>query len=414
MGPAIPAFFEFAWFAIYAMIISLLVYSIYNLWVFAKDNWCGYDPAPGEQHQKYCGSAWKFYFSQANKTEFEIDYVERILYMVNWCLLLALKLYFVRVMLRLDMHLDEKMIEITDYTVEIRDLPVKLTAMDLIHFFDGKAVYSAELNQTLSVKPVAVNYVFSDTELLTKQDEAVKRSLKQYGQFKVKGDLAGQDDQKSKFYERVGDLERSLELRYTMPFAEFDNMTHPAINFSGKAFLSFNSMIDCNAVIDQLAISGLPRVFYKYLGAIPKFFSYLEMGNHQKSEEGLKFYVLPARNPADVLWENQGLSALDHTIRGLASFFLTCLIIGASFGAAIGLKQWQGSVKSNWMASIVLTLVIKIFNAIFGEVTKYMIKFERPETRTMFHVLTFWRMSLVSSTDQVFFRELYYPLDRFE
>ena len=380
------------------MIISFLVYSIYNLYIFARDNWCNYDMMdPLTTHQIYCGNAWKFYFSQANKTEFEIDKIERALYILNWVALLALKIYYVRRMVRLDRRLDENMTEITDFTVEIRGLPSKLQAMDLIHYFDGRVLHSIDLGKDVTLVPKFANYVFSDTDdLITNQDLKIRRALKKYGEFKVKGMEIEKTEQKTIYFERVDQLEKNLEERYILPLAEFDTNVHSALNFTGKAFITFNTIIERNAVLDQMGISGIPKMFIKYLGVIPDFFDSLELGNHQSSENGgIEFFVLPARNPADILWENQGLSALNHTVRSLISATVTILLIGASFAAALGIKEWQSSVSKNWLASITLTLVLKIFNAIFSEATRYMIWFESPETKTQFNVLTFWRMSLV-------------------
>lgn len=396
LGPAIPAFFEFAVFSTIAMAISFCLYSIYNLIVFARDNWCGYDPAPGTQHVKYCGSAWKFYFSQANKKEFEIDWIERLLFFLNWLILLIFKNYFVRRLVNLDKKLDEHLTEVTDYTVEIRGLPERLHALDLFHVFSGKLLFSPELGRTVEINPKAANFVFSDAELIINQDVAIRRSLKKYGKFKTEGKNDLKEEQKQKFYERTLELERNLELRCTMPLNEDESYIHPSINFCGKVFLSFETMIQKNAVIYQMEMSGLAKTCYEYLGAIPSWISALGIGNQQSSDQGMQFYVLKSKNPADVIWENQGIGALNHTMRGLVSIFITTLIFGAALGAAIGLKAWQSSVTNNAIASIVLTLVIKIFSALFGEATKYMIRFERPETRTQLHVLTFWRMSLFS------------------
>lgn len=377
------------------MLISFLVYSIYNMVIAARDNWCSFDPAPGSQHNQFCGSAWKFYFSEANKSGFDLDMIERGLYVLNWFLLLGLKAYYIRVMVKLGHKLDENLTEITDYTVEVRGLPMNTNALDIMHFFEGKMLTSFELSHTIQVHPAGINYVFSDTNMLNRLDTDVRRSLKKYGMYKVQMLELEEVEQKEKFENRVVDMEKMIDLRYTMPLAPFDNINHPGLNFAGKGYLSFNTMVERNAVLENLQITGIPKFFYKYFGFVPETFSGFEWGNNQKLNDNVSFYILPPKNPADIIWENQGISAISHTLRRLLSAVISILIICLSFAAAVGIKRWQTQVKSNWLASIMLTIALQIFNAVFVQATFFMINFEKPETRTTYHTLSFWRMSLV-------------------
>ncbi len=146
----------------------------------------------------------------------------------------------------------------------------------------------------------------------------------------------------------------------------------------------------------KLSSESIDSSFFSHQ-PVPETFSGFEWGNNQKLNENVSFYILPPQNPQDIIWENQGISAISHTLRRMLSAVISILIICLSFASAVGIKKWQTSVQSNWYASIMLTIVLKIFNAVFAQATYIMINYEMPETRTTYHILTFWRMSLVIS-----------------
>lgn len=402
LSSSIPVYFDFGFFLLLAMTSSFLIYSIYNMVVFSRDNWCGFDPAAGTQHRPYCGSAWKFYFSWANKNDFVFDITERLLYVANVVVLYSLRVFFLRKMRVLQNELDDKIVEATDFAVELRGLDPSITSEEeILNYFRNALCQSEELRNTIRVNPVAVNFVFSETDTLTKQDDKIRKLLKQYGKASIKNFADKKESIKADYLREVQMGEAMVEHHYTVARLPNQAEQYRASNFCGEAYVFFNTMLEQKAVLNQMAITGLPKLAYKMLEEVPDCMSGSTWGGWQKLNEKNGFFVLEPEHPADIIWQNQGISAKSRTLRGLLSIVLTMVIFCASFWTVYGLKQWQVSVKKSFLASTTLTLVLKGFNFLFSFLTKYMIEFEKSETRTKMEVKKAWRLVLFGFVNSV-------------
>jgi hypothetical protein len=102
LGGATPFFFEFALFCTFCMLSTLFIYSLWACIRYASDNWCKY----GEKQNPMCGSAWRYYFSLVNKTEFDISITERGLFFLNILVMFLLRVITFRTSRNLERELD--------------------------------------------------------------------------------------------------------------------------------------------------------------------------------------------------------------------------------------------------------------------------------------------------------------------
>ena len=80
-----------------------------------------------------------------------------------------------------------------------------------------------------------------------------------------------------------------------------------------------------------------------------------------------KAYIRQAPEPEDIIWTNLGQSLGQIIKKKMITFFVTLVVIGASFAAVYGLSVVQTRVNKsnkNQYISILISLVISIFNII--------------------------------------------------
>lgn len=136
LGSALPGFFDFSKYLILSMLLSTLIFSIYTMINYSKQNWCGYE-TPDYSINK-CGAKWKFYLSWASVNDYSIDVTERVLYIVAMVVMYGLKIIYFRRFRKFEAKIDDLITDITDYTVELRGLPQDVTKKDIIEFFKSK------------------------------------------------------------------------------------------------------------------------------------------------------------------------------------------------------------------------------------------------------------------------------------
>jgi hypothetical protein len=104
-----------------------------------------------------------------------------------------------------------------------------------------------------------------------------------------------------------------------------------------------------------------------------------------------------APNPNDIKWNDLGVSMKTAITRRMITFFITIILLGASFGGILGLKvaQYKMSQDSNTndlnlsstkfrVISAVITVVIMVINFYLGKVIRLLTFLERHWTQTAF------------------------------
>jgi hypothetical protein len=72
-----------------------------------------------------------------------------------------------------------------------------------------------------------------------------------------------------------------------------------------------------------------------------------------------------APEPEDIVWENIGIPDCSIVLRKLLTYFVTVVLLGASFGIAYGLTMLQ-LTYSNAVLSIGISLSITVINIVIG------------------------------------------------
>lgn len=377
------------------MLFTMLIYSLWASISYAGDNWCQY----GANQSPYCGSAWKFYFSLVNKTEFEISLTERGLFLLTLLVLLILRVNTFRISRNLEKEMDEGIIDITDYTVELVGLPRNCNIREIFAFFQNMPMQSPDLKTTIAVTPRAINLLYSDIDILAHKDVELRKQLKDYGKYNLQQNLYLTDHAKHEFLGHLHEAEDLLNVQYPYPVDE-STLVYLDNKFCGKAYISFETQVERNAVMNQMGMNGLPAFANRFMGYIPGILADKENGNGQqlRKDQDTWFHVGFSKHPADIIWENQGLSSMSRLCRRIASAVLIVAIFAASFWTAFAIKKWQISYKQgNFWVSLALTGVLKLFNIVFSLAAEFTAKFEKPETKTLLGSTLVWRNTTVIS-----------------
>lgn len=180
LGTAAPGFFSFAKFCILTMVTTLLVYSLYNAYHYARINRCGYNKI--DEKNGECCTAWKFYLSSANKTHDpnnKDDQLERVLFVLAIIFIYLFKIFFYRRLRLKAVEAENFVTDITSYSVELRGLPSNVTKKDLVDFFARQDIRDRS-GEFVAVGVRMVNFTYKKLEVLDKAHLDIKRLIGQY------------------------------------------------------------------------------------------------------------------------------------------------------------------------------------------------------------------------------------------
>ena len=105
------------------------------------------------------------------------------------------------------------------------------------------------------------------------------------------------------------------------------------VSLAPVAFVSFETEQDSKDVMEYLMGSGFKRL----MGSLLNYPKHL----YPKQLGGSFMPVCEAPEPTDVIWENLAYTAKDKLKRRFQTFFLTALLVGACFGALLGISIGQ-------------------------------------------------------------------------
>lgn len=123
---------------------------------------------------------------------------------------------------------------------------------------------------------------------------------------------------------------------------------------------------------------------------------YTAVRGQSKSQHAIK--VTRAPNPNDLIWGNFGVPFSNAIFRRVMTTIATLLLLGASFGAMLGLKVLQYNMNKDTpkfdlsisslkfrIISICITLVIMIINQLLSRLIRVLTFVERHWTKTLYY-----------------------------
>lgn len=147
--------------------------------------------------------------------------------------------------------------------------------------------------------------------------------------------------------------------------------------FTGFAFVTFDTQKELNMVLTKLR--------YKILS-----FQY------QKT----KYYIMPAKEPEDIKWQNFGLTLKQKIIRRAISITVSIIIILVSFGILFQIKVAQATLSENnnsesfyYSLSFVSTEIIILVNLIIRAVLRRLTFWESRTTTTAYNSILVFKIA---------------------
>lgn len=396
LGFSIPFFFRYIKFCVLALFFIFVVYCCYDMSIFVKENHCRF--ISGEPKKQECGSLWKFYLSQGNSDpNAQNDVFERVLFVLSFIGVVLMRIFYQFRFIQLDKQLDDQNIDITDYTIEVNNLPLDAQEYHIKAFF-REILRKNNLSDEF-VEVVSINFVYQDYGIAVEKGNKLKQTLDEY-----KRNLKGNVPDTEEYFEMI----ESFNVKLTELDEELEN-NFEMINigkrqdrrkFTGTAFVVVEKEDHAILIKNHFSIKEFPKLILTLFGTIPNFILNLMPAKqkHLYDEEipskGYIFIDRP-KPPEDLIWENLGKTKLNRFYRKLISLGGTILIFGLTLAVLVSLKIWQKNSGPNFWISIAFTLVIKGINELASFLNKKLIDLERINSRTMLSTELTWRSSIV-------------------
>lgn len=377
---------------------------------FIKDNYCRY--LSSESVREECGSLWKFYLSQGNSNpDSPNDIIERSLFVFSFAGLVLMRIFYQYRFLVLDKELDEKNVDITDFSFVVCNLPSDCQEYMVKNLFTN--ILKKNKLSDDSVEVVRINFAFQDYQETIDKGIKIKEILDDYKR-ELKGGVPDTEDYYNmihRFNEKLDELKTDMDNLYDM-----DNFyKHPRKKFSGVAFVTVEKEEHADLIKQKLCLKAFPKLVYSLLGYIPGFMlkvlpsTQKHLYDEENFAKGYVFIDIP-KPPEDLIWENFGKGKMNNLTRKLISLIGTIIIFGITLAILVSLKFWQTNSGANFWISILFTLVIKIINEIANFFSKKLVALERINSRTMLSAELTWRSASVGfSHIDVFSQHRYCP-----
>ena len=201
--------------------------------IFVKENYCRY--LSNEPVREDCGSLWKFYLSQGNSIpDAPNDIIERSLFVFSFAGMVLMRIFYQYRFLVLDKELDEKNVDITDFTLVVYNLPSD-TQEHMVRDLFTKILKKNKLSDDL-VEVVRINFAFQDFQETIDKGNKIKEILDDYKR-QSKGrvtDTSDYIDMIHRFNQKLDELKEEMDTQYDMG----NFYQQPRKKFTGVAFVT--------------------------------------------------------------------------------------------------------------------------------------------------------------------------------
>lgn len=303
--------------------------------------------------------------------DYEYVYWQPILHIISGAFILIFYVIFTRKMITATVSLDVLSTTPADFTVWVQNLPKKYDVEEVKQYFIEHGRWDDKECELVSITPV-----YDISALLD-----VYRKLAYYNQLKLKKQNQGNVTKfsiKACFHrERLPSLKKidsKIAKLETSKASILQKQNHKFT--TNMAFITFRTQIETRYVLQRWHRNWAERLKDWILIKIKQ--------NPRYGYKKRYITVNRAPEPNDIYWENLSISKAERLKRIAITYIAVLVIIGCSFGIVYGLDEAARTTQG--FISIVISLVIVIFNAIIARVIISLTKYERYHTWT--HYLT--------------------------
>ncbi|CAD8068986.1 unnamed protein product [Paramecium sonneborni] len=372
-GAGIPLYFEFIQFAAVLLVTLGLISGIYNIITNYQGNIC-------EQYSNTCYLNFYNKYALSNKAN-EQDITLNVLDLISTIVIIGFTIYYRRWMNLTAIEVDNSIVTISDYSIQVSNLPLDATEQEIQEFFS--IIEKKGVEKQLEIKKICLGYNIMQytnlvNEKLTKEIQISNLiALEQKGKLKDKL-------QKEVLEQEIAAINNEID--------NFHQVFDQKFLFSGVVFITFNTSQEaqeCRKYHNQTKIQLLFHQLYYCF---------------KRKQQLIKFkgktpYVVRAPEPGDIMWENLGekpwKQISNQTWTNLATFLILGICFGAILGISIGQNQLNKSETKNTYKSVALlitilgliaSLIISLLNIIMAFTIKKLVFYERPYTQTDFNI----------------------------
>ncbi|CAD8062591.1 unnamed protein product [Paramecium sonneborni] len=372
-GAGIPLYFEFIQFAAILLVTLGLISGIYNIITNIQGSTC-------ELYSNTCSLNYYNKYALSNKAN-EYDIGLNVLDLISTIVIIGFTIYYRRWMNLTAIEVDNSVVTISDYSIQVSNLPLNATEQEIKDFFSK--IEKKGVDKQLEIQKICLGYNIQEytnlvNEKLTKEIQISNLiALEQAANLKDKL-------QKQVLEQEIAAINKQID--------NFLSAFDQKFQFSGVAFITFNTSQEaqeCRKFHNQTKIQLLFHQLYycfKRKRQLIKF-------------KGKTPYVVRAPEPGDIMWENLGEKPWKQISNQTWTNLATLLILGICFGAILGISIGQNSLYKNdtkntyksvafmiTILGLVASFIISLLNTIMAFTIKKLVFFEKPYTQTDFNI----------------------------
>lgn len=358
LGPGVPLYFYFTKFLILCMLVMWLIAGIAcligNIVANSSSEWN--DPS-FVTHTSLGGYG----------RDYEAIYWQAILHIISGVSILIMYVIFTHRMIGTSISLDVLSTTPADFTILVKNLPKNYDAEDFKQYFIQNGRWDGKECELMYITPV-----YDISALLD-----VYRQLAYYDSLKLKHQNAPKQSKCNLrsciTQERLPSLkkiDKKIAKLETSKAKILQNQNHKFT--TNMAFITFRTQLETRYVLERWHRNWAEQLKDSITIQFKK--------NPRYCYNKRYITVTRAPEPNDIYWENLSIGRAERMKRIAITYTAVLALIGCSFGVVYGLDQAAHTTQG--FISIVISLVIVVFNSIISYVIISLTKYERYHTWT--------------------------------
>lgn len=305
---------------------------------------------------------WSCMVFSCKEEEFVLSYKENFYYLRIPAFLTVIFFIFAKAIFVFILHdyhkkLRDKSFSIDSYTILVEDLEKEWTVNEIKLKMDEVSDVDFEIKK--------VNLIYDIKDYVEKTKKFIKLETKL-----IRMSMHGI---KTKEYFKLKEKYKNLKTEILSDQNQYN--TNKNNKFTKKAFITFNSEKNVKSIIKQ---------------------NTFEIFRYKFKKSGLLFKKAP--HPADIIWQNFGLTNFQKILRRFTIIILALFLIAITLTIIYFINIYQKILnkdhsKKVLFLSLLISIVISLINLALRELLIYSSFFERRTTYTSFNSSIVWKIS---------------------